>query len=176
MARHREGGGLSPMGAVVAGKVAGAVGTLAMDLFWYALKRRDGETKSFGEWELSAGLDDWQSAPAPAQVGKRLYEGMFQRELPPSAAALTSNLTHWATGTGWGVVYGVVSGSRRTQGRGVVLGLTAWATSYAALVPAGLYEPPWTYDATTLSRDIGSHLVYGVTTALTFRLITRRRR
>lgn len=86
----------TPLGAVVRGLLAGAIGTLAMDLVWFARYRRGGGQSPFLDWEFSAGLDSWENAPAPAQVGKRIYEGFMQRELPPSRAALTNNLVPWA--------------------------------------------------------------------------------
>src|SRR4051812_4858364 len=40
-------------------------------------------------WEFAVSLADWEHASAPARVGKRLYEGFFQRELLAERAALT---------------------------------------------------------------------------------------
>ena len=66
---------------------------------------------------------------------------------------------------------GLASARRGRPGlaSGLALGAMAWATSYAALVPAGLYEPPWTYDPPTLARDLGSHLVFGTAVAAVLR-------
>ena len=77
-------------GALVRGGVAGAVGTLAMDLLWYARYRREGGESGFVEWESSAGLDNWANAPAPAQFGKRVFEALFRRDLPPEYARLVT--------------------------------------------------------------------------------------
>lgn len=78
----------------MAGVIAGAAGTLAMDLLWFARYKRQGGSSEFVPWEFSAGLDSWDSAPAPAQVGRRIVEGLFQTSLAPTNAALTNNLTH----------------------------------------------------------------------------------
>lgn len=64
---------MTPLGALVGGGVAGAVGTLAMDLVWYARYRREGGQSGFVDWESSAGLDGRNDAPAPAQFGKRVF-------------------------------------------------------------------------------------------------------
>src|SRR4029079_13517109 len=64
-------------GALVRGGVAGAVGTLAMDLLWYARYRREGGESGFVEWESSAGLDNWANAPAPAQFGNACSRSSF---------------------------------------------------------------------------------------------------
>jgi hypothetical protein len=56
-------------------------------------------------WEFSAGLKDWEQAPS-AQLGRRLIEGVFQRQLPPERGALVNNLMH----RGYGIVWGGCSG------------------------------------------------------------------
>ena len=83
---------MSPMGAIAGGALAGAVGTVAMDLIWFARYCRGGGTSTFIDWEFARGLRDWEAAPAPAQVGKRLVEGFLQRELKPDLAAPMTNV------------------------------------------------------------------------------------
>jgi hypothetical protein len=168
---------MTPLGAIARGVVAGAVGTLAMDLVWYRRYRRGGGTDGFAAWELSAGLNGWESAPAPALLGKKVYEGVFQHPLPPERAALTNNLVHWATGLGWGAAYGVVAGSLRSPRvrDGLVFGPAVWASSYVVLPAAGLYKPIWEYDTKTLAKDLSAHLAYGLASASAFRILAARR-
>lgn len=171
---------MTPFGALIRGVLAGAAGTAAMDAVWYARYRRDGGEDPFLAWEFSSGMD-WDSAPAPAQVGRRVAEGFLQRELPASAAAPMNNAVHWATGLGWGAMFGLLAGSRRSPRlrSGIRLGVTAWAAGYAVLPLAGLYEPMWKYDPKTLWKDLSAHLAFGTGTAAAFRLLslgkTRRR-
>lgn len=75
---------VTPVGAIGRGLVAGAIGTAAMDALLFVRYRRNGGGSSAEEWESSAGLTSWDNAPAPAQVGKRLVEGLFGIEFPPS--------------------------------------------------------------------------------------------
>ena len=100
-----------------------------MDLVWFRRYRKGGGTDGFVDWEFSAGTKSYEDAPAPAQVGKRVVEGVFDTELAPESAALMNNAVHWATGMGWGALYSVVAGSTRSShpGFGAVLGPTAWA-------------------------------------------------
>jgi hypothetical protein len=91
---------LTPLGAVVRGAAAGAVGTVAMDLLWFSRYRRNGGHSGFVDWEFSANLNSWDEAPAPAQFGRRLIQVVLQRELSPERARLVNNIVHWATG--WG--------------------------------------------------------------------------
>jgi hypothetical protein len=168
---------MTPLGAIVRGAVAGAVGTLAMDLVWYSRYRRGGGTDGFAAWEFSADQKSWDAAPAPALLGKRVYEGVFQRSLPPERAALTNNVVHWATGAGWGAGYGLVAGSLPASRLrdGLIFGPAVWASSYVILPAAGLYKPIWAYDARTLAKDLSAHLVYGLTSASVFRVLAGRR-
>jgi hypothetical protein len=163
---------LTPLGALARGLVAGAAGIVAMDLVQFARYKLGGGEERLLAWELSAGLKDWEQAPAPAQIGKRIVEGVFQRQLPPERAALTSNLTHWGYGIAWGGLFGLVEGSlrRRRIRHGLVLGATVWTASYIVLPLARLYRPIWEYDARVLAKDLGDHLVYGVGAASAYRL------
>jgi len=165
---------MSPLGAIGRGLVAGAAGTLAMDALWFARYRRAGGDSDFAEWEFSSGVCSWEQAPAPAQVGKRLVEGLFKRELPASRAALVNNITHWAYGMLGGTQYGIVAGSlNRPRIRyGVPFGASVWAAGYAVLPAAKLYKPIWEYDKQALAKDLSAHLVYGVGTATAFGLLS----
>jgi hypothetical protein len=145
----------TPLGALLTGLVAGAVGTAAMDLVQFARYRRGGDEDRLLEW--------------------RVVEGVFQRELPAERAALTNNVMHWGYGIAWGGLFGLVAGSLRAPKvrHGLALGATAWAASYVLLPLAGLYRPIWEYDAKVLAKDLGDHLVYGLGTA-TAGLLARR--
>jgi hypothetical protein len=101
----------TPLRAVGRGLLAGAAGTFAVDALLFARYRRSGGACPFTIWEFSVGLDDWEDAAAPAQLGRRLVEGVTQRGLPARRATLVSNLTHWS--------YGALAG------------LGVWATGYA---------------------------------------------
>jgi hypothetical protein len=166
----------TPLGALVTGLVAGAVGTAAMDLVQFARYRRGGGEDRLLAWEFSAGLKDWEQAPAPAQLGRRVVEGVLQRELPAERAPLTNNLMHWGYGIAWGGLFGLVAGSLRAPKvrHGLALGATAWAAGYVLLPLAGLYRPIWEYDAKVLAKDLGDHLVYGLGAATAGRLLARR--
>lgn len=161
---------LSPLGAVGRGLLAGTIGTVAMDLvLFYRYKRDDGED-SFSSWEFSSGLRSWEQAPAPAQIGKRVVEGVFEHELPAARAPLVNNLTHWGYGILGGAQYGILAGSTANPriGYGIPFGTAVWATSYVVLPLAKLYKPIWEYDAKTLAKDLSAHLAYGLATATAF--------
>src|SRR3954447_7988715 len=166
----------TPLGAVARGLLAGAAGTLAMDSLLFLRYKRGGGKDRFLAWEFSAGITDWDAAPAPAQVGRRLVEGLFQRKLPDRRAALVNNITHWGYGAFAGVQYGIVAASLRKArvAYGLPFGAGVWATGYVILPAAGLYKPIWEYDATTLAKDLSAHLLFGLTTACAFGLPAAR--
>jgi len=168
----------TPLGAIVRGYAAGAAGIVAMDLLMYGRYRRAGGEQALADWEFSAGLDGWEKAAAPAQVGRRLVEGLFQVELDPRWARVTNIAMHWIYGLGWGAEYAIVAGSFRVPAvrSGLALGGAVWASGYVVLPLAKLYQPVWEYDAATLAKDLSAHLVYGVATAATFRLLSGRPR
>jgi hypothetical protein len=145
-----------------------------MDLLLYRRYQRGGGEQAFAAWELSEGLDDWDSAPAPAQVGRRVVEGFLQTELPANRARMVNNVVHWLYGVSWGAQYGVLAGTRGRSGplAGAVFGSGVWSSGYVVLPLAGLYQPIWEYDAATLAKDWSGHLAFGVTTAVIFRALS----
>ena len=163
------------LGAVARGLVAGAAGTVAMDTLLYTRYRRGGGTSPMERWEFSADVTSWEQAPAPALMGKRLVKGLFGVELAPTRARLVNNVMHWGYGMVNGAQYGIVATSLGTPRirYGLAFGATVWAGDYVILPAAKLYQPIWKYDAKTLANDLSAHLVYGVGTATTLRLLSR---
>jgi uncharacterized membrane protein YagU involved in acid resistance len=163
---------LTPLGAVARGVVAGVVGTAAMTA-WQELSARlmsSGDEQDSGGEETEP-QDPWEQASAPAKVAKRIGEGVFHKEVSADRIPLLTNATHWGYGTGWGVVYGLVAGSKSGGGsvrRGVLFGTAVWVMSYVELVPMGLYEPPWKYPPKSMAMELSYHVVYGVGAAAGF--------
>lgn len=165
---------VTPVGALIRGLAAGAIGTAAMDGLLFVRYRRGGGTTRFEQWEFSSGLSNWDEAPAPAQVGRRLVEGLFRVELAPTRVPLVSNVTHWGFGMLSGAQYGLVAESlaKPRIGYGLPFGASVWAGTYLVLPAAKLYEPIWKYDRNTLAKDLSAHLFYGLATATALRLLT----
>lgn len=165
---------MTPLGAIARGVLAGMVGTAAMDVLLFARYRKAGGESDFAPWEFSSGISSWEQAPAPAQVGKRLVEGLFERQLPGQSAALVNNVTHWTYGIFGGVQYGILAGSLSTPRvlYGLPFGASVWAASYVVLPAAKLYKPIWEYGPTTLVKDLSAHLLYGLSTATALRLLS----
>jgi hypothetical protein len=156
----------------VLGLIAGAAGTLAMDLVWYRRARKAGSDAAFAEWEIVRDLQSWDDAPAPGKVGRIAVTRVTGADPPVERAAALSNVMHWIYGTSWAVGYAVAC-PRRPWWAGPALGAAVWSSSYVTLPIAGVYEPIWKYDVPTLSKDLSAHLVFGTATDLTLRALER---
>jgi hypothetical protein len=167
---------MTPLAAVVVGLLAGAVGTACLDAVHYKKYRRSGGTKSPVAWEF-APVENWEAAPDPGQVVRRVIEGFTQRKLPDRSAWLISTIAHWGYGSAAGAAYGILAGSLRAPHPlyGVPFGAVVFAGDYVALPAAGLYKPIWEYDAKTLAWDLSAHLAYGAGTGTTFWVLTKIR-
>jgi hypothetical protein len=152
---------------VAAGSVAGAIGTAAMDLLLYARYRRDGGKDGPWRWELAGSVMSWDDASAPGQLGRKVLRRAIGDDPPNDWARPTTNILHWATGVGWGALYGVAASttSMHQWARALTLGPAAWLSSYVVLPLAHVYKPIWKYDAGTLADDLSAHLVYGAVAA-----------
>ncbi len=165
---------LSPIGAISRGVVAGAIGTVAMDLLWYRRYRRGGGEDSFPVWELTTDLSSWEGAPAPALIGKRLLEALSRRDIPERDAGLVNDVMHWSYGLFWGAQYGIVAragAAPRPLRTGIAFGSAVWASDYVVLPLAKVYKPIWEYDSKSLLEDLSAHVVFGVGAATAFQLL-----
>lgn len=158
------------VGRAVRGAVAGAAGTLAMDLLWWSRSRRSGGDADFFDWAFSTGIQSFEEASPPGRVGQ-LAARAVGVELPDEAAGLTTNVVHWLTGIGYGKAHGLSPWRRHALVGGAVTGVGAFASSYAVLGGLGIYEPIWEYDADTLAQDLSAHLLYGLTAGITYALL-----
>ena len=93
---------MTPLAAVVAGLLAGAAGTVCLDAVHYLKYRRAGGTDGPLAWEF-APVRNWETAPAPGQVARRVLEGFTQRKLPDQrrdAGPLSDRVQRGAEGHG----------------------------------------------------------------------------
>jgi hypothetical protein len=165
---------LTPLAAVAAGLLAGAVGSVGLDAAHYLEYRRKGGTDSPLAWEF-APVPTWEQAPDPGQVARRVIEGFTHRKLPDRWAFPISTVMHWGYGSGAAALYGILAGSLRRPhaAYGLPFGAAVWACGYVILPEAGLYKPILEYDAKTLAWDLAGHLAYGAGTGATFWLLAK---
>jgi hypothetical protein len=158
----------SPAATVLQGLAAGAIGNAVFTLY-QRFARGGGDDQEPPQ--------DWGDTPEPAQVGQRVAEGVFQHEVPLERAGLVMQVVHWIYGTTWGAFYGLVQESvEQPVVSGVALAGAVVATDYTLLPAMNLYKPPWRYPASTLAKDFGHHLVYGLSVAGAYRALDALRR
>lgn len=157
------------------GAVAGAAGTLAMDLVWYRRYRSGGGTQEFLPWETSEGTTSYDNAAAPARTALAAAD-LIGLDLPDRSARAVNNAVHWITGLAWGKVHGLASSSLGSANPLLGLGtaVLAWGTSYAVLPKLGVYDRITEYEPEVLWQDLSAHLVFGAALGLTYRAISSR--
>lgn len=160
--------------SALAGTLAGAVGTLCMDLVWYRRYRSSGGDQPFIPWETSEGTTSFEDAAAPARTAKAAAD-LIGVELPDGSARSVNNAVHWLTGLMWGETHGLAAGAAGTSNPllGLATAVVAWSTSYAVLPRLGVYEKMSEYDTKVLWQDLSAHLAYGLALGLVFRILTR---
>jgi hypothetical protein len=159
--------GTSALGALARGLAAGVAGTAAMTLYQEAVARAQGRSAMA---ETLKEPRTWADAPAPAQVAKKLSEGVLGKRLVKRRAPLAANVVHWVYGLSLGAAYGLGRSRLRIHplAFGALFGTAVWGLAYGALAPVGIYEPPWRYDARTLGVDFSYHVVYGLGVAAAY--------
>jgi len=141
--------------AVGRGLFAGAAGTAAMTVS--------------STIEMKASEREGSTAPADA-AAKVL--GIQPRDA--AGKARFSNVVHWAYGTGWGVVRGLIgaagfSGPAATGAHFAAI----WPSALVMLPALGVAPPPWKWGATELGIDALHHAVYATTAGVAFAALDR---
>jgi hypothetical protein len=143
--------------------------------------KRDGGEDGFAHPEFSSGLCSWAQAPAPAQIGKRLAEAVFKREVPlgPRGTSPVGEQRDALGGTGrYGVPNrGLPRDHLSLSGASDRRSCSAQSfgpPSYVVLPSVKLYKPIWDYDGKT--RTLSAHLTFGLGTAPHFDFSPRQQR
>ncbi|MBA3381417.1 MAG: hypothetical protein H0T97_06060 [Actinobacteria bacterium] len=159
----------TPLAAIGQGLVAGLIGN-AIFTGYQALQAKLAGSNGSGEAE--APPKDWSETPDPAQVGHRIVEGVFEQDVPLEKAGAMQNTVHWLYGTSWGALYGILEETfHRPVVNGVALTTTVMAFDYTMLPAMKIYKPPWKCPVSTLAKDFGNHLVYGLSVAAAYRAL-----
>jgi len=146
--------GVSPLGAVARGLAAGVVGTAAMTAVQVAVAKARGS----------------EASTTPAEVGRRIIEGVFHREVGEDKTDLLNTAMHWNYGTSWGALYGLAEGTLEDSPlrHGLAFGTVVWGASLIELPAMKLAPPVWEYPPAELALEVGFHLVYGVAVAAAY--------
>jgi len=145
----------------VAGVIAGAVASFAMDRF-------QAVTSSLLP---SDGGDD---EPATEKAADAVATAVTGHEVPDAAKPLAGQGVHYALGIGLGVAYAIAAEFRPsvTTGYGTAFGLgTATLLDEAAVPAVRLGDAPWQAPFATTLYAYASHLVFGGTAEIVRRQV-----
>lgn len=151
---------------MVAGLLAGAAGTTALNVVAYADMVWRGRAASDMPERLVERIAD--------RTGLRLGDDETAENRRQGLAALFG----FAVGLGVGAAYGLAGGARGPRGvaaGAVALTVAASLASDVPLTALGLTDPR-TWPADAWLSDVVPHLAYGIVTAVTYDQLTRRRR
>lgn len=146
-----EGNGIKVARGLLAGLIAGAVASFAMDRFQAGVNALT---------DASGG----DSEPATEQAADAVARVSTGGEVPDAAKPLAGQAVHYAFGALLGAAYGVVAEFRPGVARdgGLPFGLaTATLFDEAAVPAAGLGPPPWRAGWGGTLYGYASHLVFG---------------
>ncbi len=136
---------------LVAGVIAGAVASFAMDRFQAAASTL-----------LPSGGGD--SEPATEKAANAVATGITGHAIPDANKPLAGQAIHYAVGIALGAAYGIAAEFRPsvTSGYGMGFGLgTATVLDEAAVPAMGLGSAPWDAGIASNLYSYASHLVFG---------------
>jgi putative membrane protein len=147
----------------LAGLIAGAVASFAMDRFQAAVTALS-----------SSGDDGEQQEPATQKAADGLARALTGGDIPAVDKPLAGQAIHYALGIGLGVAYGIAAEFRPsvTAGFGAAFGAsTATLLDQGAVPTLGLGQAPWKAGLASNLYGYASHLVFGATTELVRRQV-----
>jgi uncharacterized membrane protein YagU involved in acid resistance len=155
---------ITPLGAVVRGMLAGAVGSLAESVFFRATASVAPATPPDAFQPPEPGQRD---EVATQTVARRWGEQFMQRgPLTPEQRKRAGNLVHYAFGAAWGMDWAILRESvpaLASPGGAVAFGTAAWLASDNVILPAfQLSGPPTAYPAKNHAYAWAAHAVYGL--------------
>ena len=132
--------------------------------------RPAGARPAFVPWETSDGVESWEERTSTG-TGRQARARDRDQARGPRRATREPSTTSCTGGSGSvpAPPTGLLAGSRRPGiWWGPPFGAAVWASGYVVLPLLGVYQPIWTYDRTTLEKDLSAHLVFGTATAATY--------
>ncbi len=117
-----------------------------------------------------------EKEPATVKAAAMISEGAFDHKLTKKEKEIAGPAMHYAMGATSGAIYGIASelAPVTTAGAGLPFGAAVWVLADDLAVPAlGLSKSPTEYPLSTHAYALSSHLVYGLATDLTRRLLLK---
>ncbi len=167
MATHQ-----SPLAVIVKGALAGAAGTAVMSAFMErAPELMDRIGMGSGEPPTPP-----EEPEAPSSPTEELAERVTEGDLAADDLAVAGQAIHWGYGAAWGSYFAVIQSTFRPPSimHGLFLGGLMTGVAVKLVPQLGLAPQPRTREQ--LITAAASHGVYGVVTAVAYRVLNLGRR
>ncbi len=158
----------SPLGAVMRGILAGAIGAGVQSLFFKATQRwSPTPTKLPPELQEPEAKDE----SSLQTVARRTIDGLMQRgPITKETKSAAGSALHYLAGAGWGGLYALCRESFRTSP--VLFGIGVWLANDNLILPA-LRVTAWPQHYTLKEHHyaLHAHVVYGLSTSAGYALL-----
>ena len=160
----------SPLGAVLRGMIAGAIGAGVQSLFFKATAQWRPQPTNLPP-DLRKPEPEAQDESSLQTVARRTVEGLMQRgPLDAETKAAAGSAVHYLFGAAWGGLYALCRESFRTSP--VLFGLGVWMASDNVILPAfRLAAWPQKYRLLEHHYALQAHFAYGLGTAATYAVL-----
>jgi putative membrane protein len=154
---------------LLAGAAGGLAGAWTMNLFQSVLSEFIKSDEQNGSAKANDAGDD-----ATVKTANAITTAVFDHSLTKNEKKGAGPAVHYAFGASMGGMYGMAAevAPNATVGFGLGFGAALWLAADEVMVPAlGLAKPPNQTPAAQHALALASHLVYGLTTELTRRIV-----
>jgi hypothetical protein len=120
---------------------------------------------------IEAKLSGRDASTTPAKAAEQVLGVQPESQ---QAERRLNNLVHWAYGTGWGAVRGLL-GAANVPGPSATLGhfATVWGAAQVVQPATGVSPPAWRWSGRQVAVDGLHHLVYATATSAAYAALER---
>lgn len=149
------------------GTAAGLIGTVVIQGSMMATRKWRPDLLPPTKEEPGKFMVEKVESTLPDRTATRIPEGLEK---------ISAKLLAFGYGATFGLLYGALDQKRKgIVLDGALLGIATWAVGYLGWLPAaGLMPPVWKQRAKKVLPNIGSHLVYGMTTTGIYSAVRNR--
>lgn len=168
----------SPLTVIIKGAIAGATGTAVMSA---VMQRAPELIERIGipmpEPQAPPRHPDEPDAPT-ADAADRVASGVAREPLDPGARAKAGEAIHWVYGAAWGAFYGIIQSSLKLPHllHGTLFGVLVYGVATTLVPRMRLAPSPADQPPQLNALQLGTHLVYGWATAITYAILNLGRR
>ena len=158
----------TPLEVVIKGAIAGIAGAAVLG---YLMQK----SMEMMQQKQPAPQQEQPSTDPKEVLVEKVSTSIFETELPEEQRKSLAQTVHWVYGAFWGTVYAVVQSSFSLPllVHGIFFGTFVWAFGPLLALPRmKLSPPPEAQPPEQLGMWAGLHVAYGLSTAITFALLS----